>query len=288
MPNAYADTSGLINGVTPADVPSIKPLFDNLDAALVGFRDGTNQFNQIRTAAAGATVQIVADQLTISRSYHVIDVEGGAASSDNLTNILGGNDGDILILQIANSGRAVVANNSGNIRTPTARDVRMNDANKIYALKNNAGTWHFIALPDPTEMCSLTLTTSQSVPHNTITAISFASGVSSENFDTDAMHNPSVNPTRVTVNTAGVYAITGLVQFDVNGTGLRRVYISKNGASLTPDGGVGSAVGTIFQGATRIELCGAGDYFELRAYQNSGSALDVVGSGTHLTVARIA
>lgn len=110
--------------------------------------------------------------------------------------------------------------------------------------------------------------------HTTGTEISLA--FNSERFDTDSMHDPVTNNSRITFTTAGLYQITGCLEWTANTTGLRYAVIRLNGvtnlcvvtnnasSSLTTD----IVVSTLWKAA-------AGDYVELRAWQNSGATLNI-------------
>ena len=118
-----------------------------------------------------------------------------------------------------------------------------------------------------------------SIPHDTATALTF----NSERFDTDTMHSTAVNTGRITFTTAGTYLVGATLQFADNATGNRQVAIRLNGSTLLDvrtfpaySTGGGSMLGT-----ATLYAFSAGDYVEVRVYQNSGAALDVVASGNH-------
>lgn len=54
----------------------------------------------------GVGVTISGGTFTITASFHIVDTEGGAGS-DNLTNVVGGTEGDFLTIRTADSGRDV-------------------------------------------------------------------------------------------------------------------------------------------------------------------------------------
>ncbi|MBW3583449.1 MAG: hypothetical protein KY455_10165, partial [Euryarchaeota archaeon] len=110
--------------------------------------------------------------------------------------------------------------------------------------------------------------------------------------DTDAMHDPAVNNTRVTVPYAGKYLITGTLVFAASATGHRRARVRKNGAGSGIVSGylpaaVTEVIGVPLYGV--VELA-ANDYLELQGFQNSGGGLDTYGTTaltdvtTHLSV----
>ena len=120
---------------------------------------------------------------------------------------------------------------------------------------------------------------SNSIANNTTEWLSFTtelfkSGVTHSNSGTAGT---STDPKRLTIATAGVYLITGNVQFDNAGTGVRALYIRKNGSTTVAQGMVASPSSSspAYVTATTIENLSAGDYLELGVYQTSGSALNV-------------
>lgn len=63
------------------------------------------------------TLTIASGVISVTKSHHKVDTEGGAGT-DNLDTINGGTDGDILILRTANVARdVVIKNGTGNLRT---------------------------------------------------------------------------------------------------------------------------------------------------------------------------
>lgn len=113
---------------------------------------------------------------------------------------------------------------------------------------------------------------SQTINNNTETAITFDAA---DVFDTDNMHNPSSNPSRITIQTAGAYLFIGSGTWaSGSGSGTRQLYLRVNGTSTI----VGSYV--LFRQSTTtdapglitagVALLSAGQYVELIAYQDSG------------------
>lgn len=105
--------------------------------------------------------------------------------------------------------------------------------------------------------------------------------------DTDSIWSAG-NPTRLTVP-AGVTRVrlSGSIQYEASTSGVRFLLISKNGSDF--EGRVRDVIGS--SGTTGIALgmsastadvaVSPGDYFELRAYHNGSSSLDLI-SGTAL------
>jgi hypothetical protein len=127
--------------------------------------------------------------------------------------------------------------------------------------------------------CSVTNTTTQSLANNTETAITF----DSEEFDTDGFHDNSVNNTRITIpaGKGGYYNIVAQVTFQANSSGSNRnASIFKNGTriaqvSMNQQGNAAYAIPTL----NKIVSAVATDYFEIKAEQNSGGAVNVRDGG---------
>lgn len=104
------------------------------------------------------------------------------------------------------------------------------------------------------------------VNDNTNTVVDF----SSEDFDTDGMHSISTNKSRITVNTAGIYIVTGVVAYtttiDLDVAPFLRLNgsteVARSGAAT---GGHGASVITV------IIQAAVNDYYELVVYQNNSA-----------------
>lgn len=120
--------------------------------------------------------------------------------------------------------------------------------------------------------CDLYLTAAQNVASGTsYLSITF----DTEAADTDTMHSTSVNTSRITATTAGLYLVMGTAAIAANATGYRGLRIAKNGTTdvtrdQSPTTSAASAHWLNVVGFVRLS---AGDYVELQALQNSGSAL---------------
>ncbi len=99
----------------------------------------------------------------------------------------------------------------------------------------------------------------------------------SERFDTDAIHDPVTNNSRLTCRTAGKYLILAHVRFAPSGTGNRSAYIRLNGTTVLAHDrrtNTGATDATVLTLATLWDLA-VNDYLELIARQTSGAALNV-------------
>lgn len=106
----------------------------------------------------------------------------------------------------------------------------------------------------------------------TTTAITF----NLERYDTGNLHDKVTNNTRFTAQIAGVYVISGCVQWETSSTGSRHLLILLNGG--TAIGRVlddAPAAGAMIQSVDTQYALDIGDYVELAVLHNHGSDLDV-------------
>jgi hypothetical protein len=124
--------------------------------------------------------------------------------------------------------------------------------------------------------CSVYASSNQSINNATFTYLNF----NSEEFDTDSFHDNSTNNSRITIPSgkSGKYLVVGNVHFSPNATGGRSFYLYKNGSAdiFSIDIPTSSATYDTSQNFSLIRDLTAGDYLQLRVYQTSGGALDVV------------
>ena len=127
--------------------------------------------------------------------------------------------------------------------------------------------------------CNIYRNSNVSIPNATATAIEY----NTEVFDTDAFHDNSTNPSRVTIpaGKGGKYLFTAWNNFASNATGYRNMDLFINGTTLTGSSGVGwtpnasgNNSGTI---AVILDLV-ATDYVEVLVTQTSGGNLNLTGN----------
>lgn len=131
--------------------------------------------------------------------------------------------------------------------------------------------------------CKVIRTTAVAVPHNTSTVLLFDEVATSESWDTGSMHDPSVNPSRLTIPTGGngVYQCSVNIKFSPGSAvgGTRLVQIRKNGStileSLQHD--VGTATNYYISSTISFYLL-AGQYLDLLVYHFTGVSNNVSGS----------
>lgn len=130
--------------------------------------------------------------------------------------------------------------------------------------------------------CDLRQSVAQSIPNAAFTSLTFTT----ERTDNEAtasylsgvgMHDPAVSNTRVTVQTAGTYLITGGIGFAANGTGRRGLRVLVNGVTQVDNSQIivpaTASSGFGVSGRPVYQSLSVGDYVELQAYQDSTVAL---------------
>lgn len=155
-------------------------------------------------------------------------------------------------------------------------------------------TWRILDLPDPLlaqEAITLAYFTAniapylynegarvyhnahQAIPNSTSTILSY----NSERYDTDAIHSPTVNNSRLTCKTAGKYVINTQIAWETIVGGRRNIVILLNGATSIANEWRNAMVGGIcrHQIATIYHLA-VNDYVETRVYHDQGAPLNVV------------
>lgn len=126
--------------------------------------------------------------------------------------------------------------------------------------------------------CRVYKAAAQSLTSGSDTAIQF----DSERWDTDSMHDTVTNNTRITIQTAGIYVVTGHAVFAANATGVRALYIRLNGSTRIAQQALSSAsAGDTALSVTTVYEFSAADYVELMAVQTSGGALNVTAVGNY-------
>lgn len=113
----------------------------------------------------------------------------------------------------------------------------------------------------------------QNVNNGAWTTLAF----NTEEIDTDDIHDPVTNNSRLTCKTAGLYLITGNVLFEANSNGFRFVKIDVNAATTIAYEGRGSfnLIAWGISLTTMYELS-INDYITIDVYQSSGGSIDVL------------
>lgn len=93
----------------------------------------------------GPDLEITSDAITVTHSFHDVDVSGGSASTDDLETINGGVNGQILILQAKNGSRDIVIKNAvDNIHVKGGSDFTLDSNNDVAFCIKLGGDWYVI------------------------------------------------------------------------------------------------------------------------------------------------
>jgi len=118
-------------------------------------------------------------------------------------------------------------------------------------------------------------TANQSVANNTLTAVN----LNAEDTDIGGLHDNVIQPSRITIvsGAGGSYHFLAQVAFFANATGIRQVYIYKNGSPIASSVNVSASVtqDSYIQCSVDDEAS-VNDYYEIFVKQTSGGALDVL------------
>lgn len=102
-----------------------------------------------------------------------------------------------------------------------------------------------------------------------------------EDGDADGMHSTTVNTSRATIQTAGVFTFTANGGWVANSAGKRELYIRRNGSGGTTYGGsafVASASVSHSHSVTATFRCDVGDYVDAVVWHNVGVSLSISAS----------
>ena len=125
----------------------------------------------------------------------------------------------------------------------------------------------------PSVRCTVSAST-QAIGSGAQTSIQWTG---SDTYDTDAMHNPSINNTRITFNTAGVYAVSFGLMTTTGITNLCDLLIMKNGTAagnrILEDARYMANYGNA--NASLITSFSAGDWITADLYHTTGSNVTV-------------
>lgn len=107
-----------------------------------------------------------------------------------------------------------------------------------------------------------------------------------ERFDTDTMHDPTTNPSRLTCRTAGMYLIGCCVEWAASTSGYRLLLLRLNGTTGGPTNGYlaeslvdPAPTGETSQTLSVMVRLAVGDYVEILVVQTTGAALNSVAHG---------
>ncbi len=174
------------------------------------------------------------------------------------------------------------------------RDQLLDIGRTLRDLDRRLGRTERIEKSAPVTARSLGLGLGARVTHNTAQSLANATFTSvqlnTSERDTDGFYDPAV-PTRLTVPSGlgGEYLLSAQVEFAANATGRRELGIRVNGTTtVVSDIRAGLSVITRLMVHTQVRL-NAGSYLEVRAFQDSGGALNINSNTTspRLAIVRV-
>ncbi|MBA7687666.1 hypothetical protein ES703_96130 [subsurface metagenome] len=118
----------------------------------------------------------------------------------------------------------------------------------------------------------------QSIPDSVPAILAF----NSERYDTDTIHDPVTNNSRLTCKTAGIYAISFCGQWEPSVVGLRTSFIYLNGVTtIAQQADEIGALGFFTASLSTIYQLAVNDFLEVMVLQTSGAALDMQTFGNY-------
>jgi len=130
-----------------------------------------------------------------------------------------------------------------------------------------------LAFYDNKPTATLYNTVAPSIPNNSLAPVSWNSSTD----DNWLGHNSGVNPSRYTIQVAGLYGLSGVASFAGSATGYRLAAWFKNGTEVTATRSYMPNPGTTINCSVGLPTFGirlvVGDYIEMALYQNIGSPL---------------
>lgn len=170
MASIPALTMGGLTDGTPANESDVSTPVLQLRDDINNMLSGTQPFGKINFELQAKVIS--SDAISVTQTYNSVDTEG-LASSDNLSTINGGNDGDLLVLYQLNASRIVtVKSGIGNIVIPGG-DVILSPTYPLILFKIGS-SWcvpSTSAAANPaTFQARLTATTGVAIPTSDVTA----------------------------------------------------------------------------------------------------------------------
>lgn len=144
-----------------------------------------------------------------------------------------------------------------------------------------------LALVQNKPTATLTMASSWSLGSQSITTPTLTAPWGSSNGDNWTGHSNTTNNTRYTIQLAGTYALTAVLQFSGNSTGQRFGCFFRNGSAIAAtvvEAGAGGTNPVPVVLPPWQQACAVGDYLEVGGSQNSGSTLTVGTAGTYFSV----
>lgn len=148
---------------------------------------------------------------------------------------------------------------------------------------------HYAALLDGTagfnfDKARVTKSADQSISDNTETLVTW----NQEDFDTNTLHDNSSNTSRFTVSKTGKYIVEATLNWAGHATDAtqRSFVFLVNGTTVVGAASITQQTATsdmVLNGVSIVSLT-AGDYIEVKAYQNSGGSVNIQSARSHYAI----
>lgn len=263
--------AGQAIALTPVAVQAAEDAAEALSSAQVAL--GLAQAAQAAAEAAAEDATIVLAG-SLQKAQNLSDVQSLSTSRTNL-DVYSKSEASTLFslpTQTGNAGKFLNTNGSA----PAWLDVLPAQAgNSGKFLTTNGTTPNWSTISTYGYGASVAQSSVQSLANGTWTRLDW----NTEEFDDNAWHDNSTNPSRITVGETGRFLISGILQFDPAGQNATGVGIAlyKNGVEVLrqfiPTGTYSTQIGC---NLSVIRRATSGDYFELYAFQATGAARNTV------------
>lgn len=221
------------------------------------------QIEEFDEDAAQRTYEVIqSDKVTL---YSPVKESGGKVVNRLLAKVLAGDADSLDGTPDGSTYKRITGVSSGLVQTASVASAAITTALIADANVTKAKV-------EGRNRCSIKNSANQTINTSSITALNF----DSENFDVGSLHDTATNNTRITIPSGGdvgIWVFVGTISWNGNATGQRQSEIFKNGTTtLEFTQATSNANGPVVQ-VVAIDTPAVGDYYELRAFQNSGGGL---------------
>jgi len=192
--------------------------------------------------------------------------------------------GDTVNIQNIGAGTCTITAGTATVNTAGSLAMVQYEGGVLYFVSTSVATYfdYFQGSSTPTfKGCSLQLTSSTSVSNGTQTVVDFTT----ELFDTDAFHDNSTNPSRITApaGLAGKYLMIGSSGWaNASSATDRGIRVTKNGSvsGLPQVNWQTSASGVAYMNISTVVNLSVGDYCQVEVIQYNGGSLTLQAATT--------
>lgn len=282
----YTSSASTAIGTSPTTIPYATVDYDNSGGS---YNTSTGIFTVSKSSKLEVSAKLLTGSITLSTVQNVIlsIVKTGAVNRTSTTLVKGSGASTDYSPEVLDTFDCVAGDQ---IKVQCFVSVTGTTVNgsfpeyNVFNIKEVGKPSSFIA-PTEKRYATVGLLANQSIPNAATTMLTLNTSVGS-------IAGFSISAGTVVAATSGRYSVSASVGFALNGTGERRLLLYKNGVDLISDhqlypSNAGINI-TVPLAAKNIDII-AGDYFELRVFQGSGGALNVISSNanTFLSISQV-